>query len=161
MNKAKEAVNQNEVDTSNIPEAARKAAQELREDAQELREEAEKEFEELRDDGTLETYRKNVVGALRAAANKAGAIGSAWAAKVKQVSTRAASELQNPVVILNVALGAGVISTLLRGYANNQRYLKGKSDTVIISTVTGASAFLALDAFLSTKYYKKFDKKSF
>ncbi|SCU99565.1 LANO_0F02344g1_1 [Lachancea nothofagi CBS 11611] len=157
---AKEAVNQTEVDASHIPDAAKKAAQELRAEAQDLREEAEREFDELKDDGTIDKYRNNVTEFLRAASDRVSAVSACWASKAKQASYSLLTELQNPVVIANVALGAGLVSSLLRGYAKyHTRYLKGKSDAVIISTVGGATAFLALDVFLSSKYYSKFDKK--
>ncbi|SCU78032.1 LADA_0A03444g1_1 [Lachancea dasiensis] len=152
--------NNTEVDASHIPDAAKKAAQELRDEAQDLREEADKEFEELRDDGTFEKYKKNVVAFLRAASERVAATGACWTSCAQKTGSSVLSELQNPVVIANVALGAGLVSSLLRGYAKHHtRYLKGKSDAVIISTVGGAAAFLALDAFLSLKYYPKFDKK--
>ncbi|SCU83939.1 LAME_0C07426g1_1 [Lachancea meyersii CBS 8951] len=157
---ANEAVNQAEVDASHIPDAAKKAAQELRSEAQDLRDEAEREFDELKANGTIDKYKNNVVEFLRAASSRVSAVGSYWASKAKQTSSRALQELQNPVVIANVALGSALVSSILRGYAKHHaRYLKGKSDAIIISTVGGATAFLALDAFLSAKYYSKFDKK--
>ncbi|KAM3159738.1 hypothetical protein ACU8KH_05825 [Lachancea thermotolerans] len=161
VKQTKEAASgQNEVDSSNIPDAAKRAAQELREEAQDLREEANKEFEELERNGTIDKYKDNAAGILKNVANRASAAASYVATRVKTVSQRVAYELRNPVVIVNAALGVGLVSTLLKGYTKNQRYLKGKSDSVILSTVVGATAAVALDVYLSGKYYQKFDQKS-
>ncbi|CEP63000.1 Om14p LALA0_S07e00144g [Lachancea lanzarotensis] len=157
---AKEAVNQTEVDASHIPDAAKKAAQELRSEAKELREEADREFEELKEDDAVQNYKNTALEYVRIASDRAAALGSYFAAQIKNTSSRAVRELQNPVVVVNAALGAFLVPQLLRGYAKHHaRYLRGKSDAIIISTVGAATAFLALDAFLSVKYYSKFDKK--
>ncbi|GAV49424.1 hypothetical protein ZYGR_0P00670 [Zygosaccharomyces rouxii] len=68
-------------------------------------------------------------------------------------------ELHNPVVLLNFLLGSGALAGLIGGYAQyDTRYLKGKSDGVILATVSGASAIVAIDALLSAKYYNKYRK---
>lgn len=145
-----------------LSEGTKKASQKLREEAQELAEEA----EELSNSGgsgcadALHRIHRAVASLLGAAAARVSAAGSTVASSTTRAGSRALVELQNPVVVANVALGAGLAASLLRGYAKyHARYLKGKSDGAIIATVAGAGAFLALDVVLCSKYYSKFDKK--
>lgn len=78
----------------------------------------------------------------------------------KILALKAGEELQNPVILVNVLLGSGVVTALLAGYAKyDVRYLRDKSDSVILTTVGSVTALLALDTVLSVKYYPKFDKK--
>lgn len=82
-------------------------------------------------------------------------------AYARSASSKAVRELQNPVVLLNVLAGTGLVGSLLTGYAKyDVRYLKDKSDGAILCVVGGATGLLALDAVLSAKYYSKFDKKT-
>lgn len=81
-------------------------------------------------------------------------------ASTRALACKVYRELQNPVVLVNVILGSSVVVTLLQGYAKyEQRFLQGKSDGKILATAGTAVALLTLDGVLSTKYYKKFDKK--
>lgn len=67
--------------------------------------------------------------------------------------------LQNPVVAINVLLGAASVTSLLVGYIKyEKRFLADKSDLTIVGSVVGIGALLTADCFLSRKYYKKFDK---
>ena len=71
-----------------------------------------------------------------------------------------ATELQNPVVLLNVILGSGVITGLLNGYIKyEKRFLKGKTNNEILGCAGAAVALLTLDGFVSKRYYSKFDQK--
>lgn len=92
--------------------------------------------------------------------NYAYEVAQSAAARAQSAAYRAATEVQNPVIMVNLLLGSGLVTAVLTGYAKyDKRYLKDKSDGVILSVVGGATALLALDAVLSAKYYKKFDKK--
>lgn len=85
---------------------------------------------------------------------------STLAVKTRDTGNKLYLELQNPLVAVNAVLGAGGLCALLHGYAEHHtRYLKGKSDSVILATVSGAAALLVLDGVLVNKYYSKFDKK--
>lgn len=78
----------------------------------------------------------------------------------QSLACKASTEIQNPVILLNLLLGSGIVTALLTGYAKyDARYLKDKSDGAILCTVGTATALLALDTVLSVKYYPKFDKK--
>ncbi|KAL3236171.1 Om14p RNJ42_02063 [Nakaseomyces bracarensis] len=78
----------------------------------------------------------------------------------KALACRVYRELQNPVVLVNVILGSSVLVTLLQSYAKYEhRFLQGKSDGKILACAGTAVALLTLDGFVSSKYYKQFDKK--
>lgn len=92
--------------------------------------------------------------------NYACGVAHSTAARAQSLACRAASEVQNPVILVNLLLGSGVVAALLTGYAKyDTRYLKDKSDGAILCVVGSATALLALDTVLSAKYYSKFDKK--
>lgn len=68
-------------------------------------------------------------------------------------------QLKNPVVAINVLLGAGSITSVLLGYIKyEKRFLADKSDMFIVGSLVGLTGLLTADCFLSRKYYKKFDK---
>ncbi|SMN19130.1 similar to Saccharomyces cerevisiae YBR230C OM14 Integral mitochondrial outer membrane protein [Maudiozyma saulgeensis] len=67
--------------------------------------------------------------------------------------------LKNPVVAINVLIGAASITSVLLGYIKyEKRFLADKPDMFIVGSVVGIAGLLTADCFLSKKYYKKFDK---
>ncbi|QLL34977.1 hypothetical protein HG536_0H03530 [Torulaspora globosa] len=94
------------------------------------------------------------------AANYVYGTGQSSMQYARSAACRAMTELKNPVILLNVLAGSGVIGALLTGYAKyDARYLKNKSDGDILCLVGSATALLAIDTVLSVKYYSKYDKK--
>lgn len=144
--------------------------------AEKAGDEAKKAFEELKKDDKV--YKKklqegeNVVVehvrqfAAYASATVTNTVNYAYgaaqsaAAHAQTLAHRAAAEVQNPVILINLLLGSGAVAALLTGYAKyDTRYLKDKSDGTVLLVVGGATALLALDTVLSAKYYPRYDKK--
>lgn len=105
-------------------------------------------------------YAEYVKTKLYEAANYAYGTAQSSLDYARSATYRALTELQNPVILLNVLAGTGLIGSLLTGYAKyDARYLRNKSDGDILRVVGGATALLAIDTLLSIKYYPKYDKK--
>ncbi|AQZ12835.1 OM14 (YBR230C) [Zygosaccharomyces parabailii] len=100
-----------------------------------------------------------VTAGINGAVQGARSITAAVAAKTHSLASQSWQQVHNPVVLFNVLLGTGAVSSLLCGYAHyDTRYLKGKSDGAVLAIVGGATALVAADAVLSAKYYKKYRK---
>lgn len=114
-------------------------------------------------EGILKPYWDKFVEFVSNVASTTAGATQAAVSNVAYGTSKAASvvfhELQNPVVAVNAILGAASITTILNGYAHKKRFLKDKSDQDICLIVSGVSAFVAADAYVSYKNYKKFDKK--
>lgn len=148
-----------------VKEAAKARASAVARDAHEAADEAHSEAKKHIGEAEdfVKPYWDKFVEFVSSVATRTASVTQATVATVASGASRAAvtiaTELQNPVVAVNVLLGAASVGTLLNGYAKERRFLKGKSDKDIMLIVSGLSVFVATDAFLSYKYYKKLDKK--
>lgn len=129
----------------------------------------EKKAEELKKDA--EKYESSILAKLKQMWNRVKSSlittkayveqkGASGASSARILACKTGRQLQNPVILVNVLLGSSFVTALLTGYAKyDARYLRDKSDAVILTTVGSITAILALDTVLSVKYYPKFDKK--
>lgn len=144
---------------------AEKAGNEMKKAAEELKKDDESYKKEYRKVEHVVVEKVKEVTAFLSAtitntANYVRQATSSTLAASQSLSCKALTELQNPVILLNVLLGSSIVTALLTGYAKyDARYLKYKSDGTVLTTVGAATALLALDTILSVKYYPKFDKK--
>lgn len=151
--------------SSKFEKHAEKAADEAKKAAEELKKDDESYKKELHKFEHVVVGKVRELGAFFSAAitNTANYVRQATSSTLttsRSLSCKAITEVQNPVILLNVLLGSGFVTALLTGYAKyDARYLKYKSDGIVLTTVGAATALLALDTILSVKYYPKFDKK--
>ncbi|CAD1782335.1 similar to Saccharomyces cerevisiae YBR230C OM14 Integral mitochondrial outer membrane protein [Maudiozyma barnettii] len=91
--------------------------------------------------------------------NKCCCSTSACFQKLVGCGTNVLNALKNPVVAINVLIGAASITSVLLGYIKyEKRFLADKPDIFVVGSVVGIAGLLTADCFLSRKYYKKFDK---
>ncbi|CAG98233.1 Om14 [Kluyveromyces lactis] len=152
-------------DVKEAKETAKNKASHAAHDAHDAVDKAHDEVKKHLDEyeGILKPYWDKLVEIVNAVASKTVGVTQATvstvAANTSKATTIVLHELQNPVVAFNTLLGAASITTLLNGYANKRRFLKGKSDKDIALIVSGLSAFIAADAYVSYYNYKRFDKR--
>ncbi|CDO95772.1 unnamed protein product [Kluyveromyces dobzhanskii CBS 2104] len=146
-------------------EAAKNKASHAAHDAHDAVDKAHEEIKKHIDnaEGILLPYWDKLVEIVSAVASRTTSVTKATAStvvtKTSYATSRVFHELQNPVVAFNALLGAASITTVLNGYANRRRFLKGKSDQDIALIVSGVGLFVAADAYVSYFNYKRFDKK--
>lgn len=101
-----------------------------------------------------------VLDFIRAVSEKVTLAADYVVSKTTSGAVVAKEELKNPVVATQTVVGIGAISAAIIALQDRQRIFRFKTDNEITLILAAVAGFVALDGYLFSVFYPKYNKKS-